>query len=362
MLTRSKRDLTHEKITTIINNNPLPFRKQYKYFLLFDLESFQFNLNMTDKEIDKETNIKNDIKNDIKNEPLWTPHQFAWSIFKVLNGTEIIPILNKNYYVSEIWIDQYFRQEMLTSSKNAMKIHLEQMKRTQYPMKRSIDILKDMINDIEEFNVSILCGYNITSDFKAIKTLYNTFSNPISNDIIEESLFSINRINPFKISVDYLDLMTNTSMLYMDYLIEEGLKDEKIFRNAKTKRIKLRGRDDTKSIYSAEYIVKKFFDLKQTHYASDDVDVESKLLNKLLHEKGFKQLELNDTYSNDLYRLFSDKITNDYKEQIKTLSLFSDIDTYSYSNTTSSITTSSITTSNTITIPLIMQQETPTLM
>jgi hypothetical protein len=113
--------------------------------------------------------------------------------------------------------------------------------------------------------------------------------------------------------------------MYKDYLIEEGFKDGKIFRNAKTKRIKLRGRDNTKSIYSVEYIAKKFFDKKQLHFAADDVIIEGMLLQKIIRDHGYYKLKLNSMYPSDIYRMFLQRIIENYHNKIETHYMISDI-------------------------------------
>lgn len=287
----------YKKLLSNIKDDML--NKSSETFILFDIESFEVTINDN---------------SDLKK---WIPHQIAWGIYSYNPSSKTLDCkATKNYYVAELWIEEKYRNEIKHNFETACSTHLTAMKNTKYPIKSSINIIKEMIEDMKVHNVGLLAAYNISSDFKSLKLLYEKFSS--NETFIDDKLFNIKYSNPFRLkSIDYIDLMHNSAILYMDYLITEGFTDKKIFRNGNTNYIKLKGRDDTKSIYSAEYIIGKFFSQKQLHLAHDDVKLESLLLEKMLNDHGIDAIEKNVMYPTDLYQEFSRKINENYGDKIE---------------------------------------------
>lgn len=316
MKTRSTYDLKSQKLSEIIatNTEATLFRRKPRNILLFDLESFKLSDNFIKNSFNLNSFNSNSLNSKTNDVEKWLPHQFAWTIYKYcFSKKKLTPILERNYYVSEFWIDPLYRDEMAQTSNQSILNHLNELKKSRYPMKCGLDIIHEMNTNIKEYNIEYICAYNIASDFQAIKNLHRH---------LNLNSFDSNSINPF--DTNYVDLMHNVTTMYKDYLIEEGFKDGKIFRNAKTKRIKLRGRDNTKSIYSVEYIAKKFFDKKQLHFASDDVLIEGMLLQKIIRDHGYYKLKQNSTYPSDIYRMFLQRIIENYHNKIETHYMLSD--------------------------------------
>ena len=269
--------------------------------MLFDIESYAIN-------------VKNPVSSSILKK--WIPHQIAWRVY----DDNLKCVSKKNYYVSEIWVTPHYRSAIAKQYPHSFKKHLDKVTKNDYPMKSSKKIINKMLDIIEEFNVKTIMSYNIYSDFESLKDLVQYI--PSKNEL-DNSLFDCKYSNPFRININYCDLMHNVGLLYMDYLIDEGFKDEKIFRNAKTKKIKLTGRDNSIGVYSAEYVLRKFFNDKQPHTADGDVKLEIKLLKKMVDEFGEKELELNVMYPKKLYDQFASKIMNEHVQKVKTAYLYS---------------------------------------
>ena len=298
----------HTKNSKNTSNAPNAFQKKHdntQNMLLFDIESF-------------------DLKIENKQRTRWIPHQISWGIYSYNDDTQKMEMYKKrNYYVSELWVHPTFRHQIETKFKKSYQRHMLEVSKSKYPLKNAHKIISQMLKDIERYDVTTLASYNISSDFKMLNNLVECVCQE-TNKTISSKVFDRRYSNPFrKESLRYCDLMHNVSILYMDYLIDEGFKDEKIFRNATTKQIKLRGRNNSKSIYSAEYILDKFFGEKQSHTANDDVDLEAKMLGKIIKEKGIKSLEFNVMYPVKLYTQFSQNILEKHSQKIKTAYLYS---------------------------------------
>ncbi len=269
--------------------------------LLFDVESYKFPVSNT-----------------------WIPHQIAWSIHKYdAQAKKLDCIEKRNYYVAELWIEPKYREEILSKYKHSNKNHLENLKTSDYPMKSSYGIMEQFLNDIRMHNVKTLASYNISSDFTSMKELVKALC---ANRPIDKAEFDVKYCNPFRFQhLNYVDLMHNVGTLYADYLIDEGFKCGKIFRNIATHNIKVSGRKlGGKSIYSAEFVLDKFFTAKQTHFADDDVKLEAQMLEKMLNDHGENGVELNVMYPEDLYlyKMFACKITEEYSSRIKSATVF----------------------------------------
>lgn len=302
----------HSKKKEVVVDNA----NEIETLLLFDIESYELKIK------DGQS-------------PKWIPHQISWGIYQYNQETETLELHKKrNYYVSEIWVHPKFRSQIQTKFKQSYKRHLSNVTDTAYPLKPAYQVITQMLKDIERFQVSTLASYNIYGDFNALNNLVEYI--PMTKNI-SEKVFNHKYSNPFRNPLlRYCDIMHNVSILYMDYLIQEGFKDEKIFRNAATKHIKLRGRNNSKSIYSAEYIIHKFFGKKQTHFADDDVDLEAEMLEKIIKDKGTNALEYNVMYPTKLYNRFSQEILEKHPLKIQTAYLYSKTNTTNTTNTTNS--------------------------
>ena len=317
MLTRSKVDYSGVCMKDFITLQPLlPSRKNAKNIKnaknTKDVKSAVRNIMLFDIESYKIT-VKNPTSNVISEK--WVPHQIAWGVYNWDEALKQLTCLSKkNYYVAEIWINPNYRKEVTKQYTQSFKQHLSQLTSSNYPMKSASSLINKMLKSITRYNIDTLAAYNIHGDFKSLKNLvqYITSTSKIK---VNKMLFDLKYSNPFRMpGLNYCDLMHNTSILYMDYLIDEGFKDEKIFRNAKTKQIKLRGRDNTRSIYSAEYVLHKFFNDKQPHIANQDVKLEAKIMKKILKDFGGNGLELNVMYPDKLYNQFEQKIRNEHSQ------------------------------------------------
>jgi len=319
MLTRSKVDYSNIRIDDLIVWQPeiKSKRKISKYIcastnvntlhtvMLFDLESYEIMV--------KDPNTKKVFKK-------WIPHQIAWEIYDA-KKQDMIFLDKKNYYVSEMWINPIYRQEISDKYPESFKEHFSRISKSNYPMKSGWSILNQMVDDILKYNVKTMVSYNINTDFESLKDLRRYIN---SKEVtVNEKTFDCKYSNPFRFpGLNYCDLMHNIGVLYIDYLIKEGLKDEKIFRNASTKQIKLTGRDNTKSIYSAEYVLQKFFNDKQPHTADEDVKLEIKMLEKMIKDYGQESIELNVMYPNKLYYTFVDRILKNHSQQVNTAYMY----------------------------------------
>lgn len=324
MLTRSKANYSGIAMKDFVALQPLQstFRRRKTYkpvqtikavqhkntknvlgnILLFDIESYEIN-------------VKDPISDIITKK--WIPYQIAWGIY---SSNDMKSITKKNYYVSELWVNPTYRRNISDMYRDSFKKNLSRVKSSDYSMKSSHSIVNKMLETIQRYDVRTIASYNIHSDFSTLKDLVTYIP---SRTKIDTRLFNCKYTNPFRIQgVNYCDLMHNAAILYMDYLIKEGLEDEKIFRNAKTKKIKLTGRNNSKSIYSAEYILKKFFNDKQPHTANGDVKLEMKMLKKMVEDFGQKELELNVMYPENLYHQFERKIINEHSQEVKTAFLY----------------------------------------
>lgn len=275
---------------------------KFNGIILFDIESLKVNVGQTSSG---------------ENIAKWIPHQIAWAVY----DSKLESICEKNYYVAEMWVNSNYRRQISAQFKDSFKLHHQKVLSNNYPVKSASKIINKMLKCIQKYNVNIIASYNIHSDFVSLKNLVNDVISDKTN--INNSQFNCKYSNPFRMNIDYCDLMHNVGVFYIDYLIDEGLKDEKIFRDAGSRhRIKLTGRDASKGVYSAEYVLSKFFDLKQSHFAEEDVDFEMKLFRKMVDDFGLKDLELNVMYPDNLYNKFRDKILKEHSEKVKSAYMY----------------------------------------
>lgn len=263
--------------------------------LLFDIESYKLKFKDTER---------------------WVPQEIAWGVYEYEETSKQYKLLIKNnYYVSEIWVSPIYRNQLVKKYKNSFIKHINNVQKKQYPMKTASGIISKMLDTIKMFDVKTIASFNINYDFSCLKNMSICFPN---SENIEKTEFDSKYTNPFRIQhLQYLDIMHNAGILYIDYLIKEGFKDEKIYQNPETNRIKLKGRDNTSGIYSAEYIAHKFFQQQQPHTADEDVELEIKIINKMVSEYGINSIELNVMYSTGLYDLFANKIKTEYSDLLK---------------------------------------------
>lgn len=312
MITRSKKDLTTTDIKELINECPyyhhhnktenvksegrVRNEENVGNIIIFDTESYKLKIDMHTKDI-------------------WVPHQVAWGVYMYNKNTKTLKLKKKqNFYVSEIWIEKKFRNQMECRYQNSMNKHLKNLKTNEYPMSNAYNIIKQIINDIKIFDIKILSAYNIHYDFLMMRNLSRYISNNTKS--IPTTEFNHKYTNPFRNpNLKYCDIMHNIGILYNDQLIQKGLADGIIFKDIQTKKIHLKN-ESSKSIYAAEYLFKFFFNKIQTHSADDDVDLEVKLMQKIFNEFGVKAIELNVMYPTSMYKQFSEIVIQTYYDRL----------------------------------------------
>lgn len=222
------------------------------------------------------------------------PLQIAWCAYMWIESEkELLQMSDiSTVYVDEILHDPAFDE---------LPPHCLQKHKTNnahYPCMTASDVLQQLENFIQKFNINILVGYNISWDFAAIGNLIDRF-NPKSTSFDSQC---DNPFNPMRLN--YIDLMHETVKKYGQQLAAFGIQDGTIHRADDSNRIMLRkNKRYSKSIYSASYVLQSFFGVTQEHLADHDVKHEALLLQKCLTDFGQSSIEYNMCYpQNNCYQ------------------------------------------------------------
>jgi hypothetical protein len=239
----------------------------------------------------------------------WYPYQISWGVYRWNESTKMLDLLHHEMYHTSEYIHLNKYRSYL--SEKMLKLHtlrgLNEMS--------AVNIVKRLDETISEFNVNTIAAFNISYDFEKVRKLIK-FARAISNKNNEElTLKNIEYnhyiTNPFRHPrLKYLDLMHVCGCSYVDKLIEMGINDGYIWNNIDTKQLKLTKIKGKKGVYSAEYMLNKFFGVKQTHFADDDVKHESLLLEKILQDFGEHNIDYNVCYIDSMYNLFKKRVNS----------------------------------------------------
>lgn len=239
-------------------------------------------------------------------EGMWFPFQIAWGVYRYDGDSKTIKCLQKRmYHVEECVTEKEF---FLSLTDNYLQKHRE---RGNLKLHKAYNILKELDEDITTHDVRTVSAYNIYHDFKVVKDLLkwvsiNQYPHDKKKDIqkFKTLKYDFSWFNPFRsANIKYLDLMHTVPHAYIVKLIKEGVKDDSVWYCIETKQLRTTRNSRKKGIYSAEYILKKFFDIDQTHFADDDVRDEAKLLEKLLQDVGEDKIEYNVFYPERLINI-----------------------------------------------------------
>lgn len=260
--------ISTKKDTIDKNNKKVAFRR----VLMFDTESFKVRDN-------------NEIEGDS-----WKPYQIAWGIYNYNYKTKELEELRFNtFYVKETLKDsryhKYRPQKILDIEDNVYLTYVNASK-----------ILSKLDKDISELNVDTVAAYNISYDFGVLQKLIKltpNFKGLKLKHLIDNDTFT----NPI-IHIRYIDLMYQSIRLYKEKLLDLGLKDDYVWYRQKKdfSVLKVKKSSSTKGIYSLEFILKKFFNIEQTHTAHDDVQDQILLLQQMLKDFDVDDLEYNMCY------------------------------------------------------------------
>jgi hypothetical protein len=262
------------------------FHPQCSRMLVLDTESFRFDMSTGD---------------------VLLPLQLAWGIYEWDADNNVLEELSQSQshrtiYVSELMCLSQYRNAVKAVSERCFQRHEQKMKEMNFPLMTAFQVLETLQQDIEEFNVDTIVGYNLSWDFMAIGELVRSFFPICGNYRITGcptlDSFDPNADNPLNpMGLRYLDLMHEVVKKYGEDLVIQGIRDGTVHRAATSNRIQLR-RDNrySKSIYSAEYVLKHFFGVTQNHLADDDVRYEALLLEKCIKDFGLDFLEYNIFY------------------------------------------------------------------
>jgi len=229
------------------------------------------------------------------------PLQLAWGIYEWNDETrELVQVSQRTIYVSELMCISTYRNAVKAVSENCFRRHEEKLKEVDFPLMTALQVLETLQNDVVEYNVDTVVGYNLSWDFTAIGQLVRTFFPGKSRNsgcpILDS--FDGEADNPFNpMGLRYLDLMHVVVKSYGEHLVVQGIRDGTVHRAQNSNRIMLRkNRRYCKSIYSAEYVLNHFFGVTQNHLADDDVRYEALLLEKSICDIGLQALEYNILY------------------------------------------------------------------
>lgn len=226
----------------------------------------------------------------------WLCHQIAWGIYKWdVETKKLILLSNSMYHINEYFTLSKYRSYI---SENTIKIHQERG----FNKASVVDVLKRMDEDLTKFKVETVAAYNIDHDFDVIRKLMK-LTGAMSNQNhsvyprFVNLAYNMSLYNPFRnANIKYMDLMHVATNLYIDDLIKKGIKDGSVWYCIETKQLRTTPYKGKRGIYSAEYILREYCGIRQTHFADDDVRDEAVLLEKILQEFGEDKIEYNVFY------------------------------------------------------------------
>ena len=249
-------------------------------FLIFDIECYKFDR-------------------------YWKPTQIAWGVYS-WNENKLQLQSKKMFYIKKYFTNQKYIECMSDFYFNK---HQKFFGKMQENLLTATKILQEFEKDLNDHQVQVVASFNISEDLKSIKKLIQSANKSKLHTLRINEKFT----NPFHDNIKYLDLMHIATQNYIDSLIESGLKQNKIWLCKETNRIRLGKNRREKSIYSAEYILKEICNITQTHFAQDDVEHESILLENILQQFGQENIEYNIMYNGKLYDKVSSYISKNYK-------------------------------------------------